>query len=287
MDLGLAKPVDIVLDGPLLLGEGAFWDDLGSRLVFVDIKARRILSWAPGSEVQMIATAGDCGFAIPTKGGAFVAGVGRTLCRIEADGASEILARVEDSGPIRINDGTTAPDGAVWFGTMDDEECEPLGHLWSWRADRGLSRFEAGFVVTNGPAFTPDGDILYLASSGDRLIYRAKVAGIELGPLEPFVRFPPEWGYPDGMAVDEDDHLWVAHWDGFRVTRFDPRGDAVATISLPTARPTKPAFGGKERQTLYITSASIGVDIALDPLAGRVFAKDVSVRGAILPRVIM
>ncbi|MDP2355755.1 MAG: SMP-30/gluconolactonase/LRE family protein [Beijerinckiaceae bacterium] len=287
MDLGLAKSLDIPLDVPLLLGEGAFWDELGSRLIFVDIKARRILIWAPGCEVQMISTVDDCGFAIPTIGGAFVAGVGRTLCRIQTDGAREILARVEDSGPIRINDGTIAPDGAVWFGTMDDEEREPLGHLWSWRADRGLSRHEAGFVVTNGPAFTPGGDTLYVASSGDRVIYRAKVNGVELGPLEPFVRFPTEWGYPDGMAVDEDNHLWVAHWDGFRVTRFDPRGDAVDTISMPTARPTKPAFGGKERQTLYITSASIGVDLAHDPLAGRVFAKDVSVRGGELPRVIV
>ncbi len=284
MDLGLAKPVDIPLDGPLLLGEGAFWDEAGARLIFVDIKGQFILSWAPGCAVQMIATADTCGFAIPTIDGAFVAGVGRTLCRIAADGASEVLDRVEDRGPIRINDGTIAPDGAIWFGTMDDEEREPLGHLWSWRADRGLSRFEAGFVVVNGPAFTSDGATLYVTSSGDRLIYRAAVKGAELGPLEPFVQFPPEWGYPDGMAVDENDHLWVAHWDGFRITRFDPRGDAVATISLPTARPTKPAFGGKKRQTLYITSASIGVDLARDPLAGRVFMKDVSIRGAALMR---
>lgn len=283
-DLGAARTAGMVLDTPLALGEGALWDAAGGRFVCVDIKGGRILSWRPGSEVAEIRTPGTCGFALPAAGGGFLAGIGRALCYVGDDGAVNEIARVEDAGPIRINDGTLAPDGTVWFGTMDDEERAPLGHFFSWRAGRGLLRHAAGFVVTNGPAFAPDGTG-YLTSSTDRVIHRTRLVGDGLAPPEPFVHISPDQGYPDGMAVDEDGHLWVAHWDGFRVTRFDPDGRVAGTLAVPTARVTKPAFGGPDRRMLYLTTAAIGRDLARDPLAGQVLAASVPVAGPATARV--
>lgn len=277
-DLGRARPAGMALDRPLELGEGALWDAAGARFICVDIKGGRILSWQPGGPVAEIRTPGTCGFALPAAGGGFLAGIGRALCHVGDDGAVSEIARVEDAGPIRINDGTLAPDGTVWFGTMDDEERAPLGHFFSWRAGRGLARHEAGFVVTNGPAFAADGTC-YLTSSMDRIVYRTRLAGDGLAPPEPFVRIPSDQGYPDGMAVDGEGHLWVAHWDGFRVTRFDPAGRTAGTLAVPTARVTKPAFGGPDGRMLYITTAAIGRDLASDPLAGQVFAATVAVAG--------
>lgn len=284
MDLSGARPAGIMLDRPMMLGEGAFWDKAGDRFVCVDIKGCRILSWRPGSPPDWLETPGTCGFALPAAGGGFVAGIGRALCHVGDDGTVVELARVADAGAIRINDGTIAADGTVWFGTMDDEEGGPLGHVWSWRADRGLARHPAGFVVVNGPAFASDGRTCYIASSTERRVFRAAVDGDGLGPLAPFISLPADQGYPDGMAVDEEGHLWVAHWDGFRVTRFDPAGRAVAVLPVPTARPTKPAFGGPDRRTLYVTSAAIGLDPAADPLAGQVFTAAVPVSAPALPQ---
>jgi sugar lactone lactonase YvrE len=66
-----------------------------------------------------------------------------------------------------------------------------------------------------------------------------------------------EHGSPDGMTIDAEGKLWVAHWDGWRVCRWDPTtGKLIQKVRLPVARPTSCAFGGPALDTLYITSAS-------------------------------
>ena len=33
----------------------------------------------------------------------------------------------------------------------------------------------------------------------------------------------PTLGFPDGMAIDTEDNIWVANFDGGRVTKWDPK----------------------------------------------------------------
>jgi sugar lactone lactonase YvrE len=76
--------------------------------------------------------------------------------------------------------------------------------------------------------------------------------------------------------------VWLAHWDGWRVTRYDPAGRAARVVSLPVQRPTCPAFGGPDLDVLYVTSATIGLGAAArasQPWAGSVLALDPGVRG--------
>jgi drug/metabolite transporter (DMT)-like permease len=77
--------------------------------------------------------------------------------------------------------------------------------------------------------------------------------------------------------------LWIAHWDGSCVRRWNPRtAEVLATIEMPVARPTSCAFGGVDFDTLYITSASTRLSseqLAAQPLAGGVFQCKPGVRG--------
>jgi len=71
--------------------------------------------------------------------------------------------------------------------------------------------------------------------------------------------------------VDSEGFIWSAHWDGWRITRYDPDGKAERVIPLPVGRPTSCAFGGPELNQLYITSAWTGLseaDRKEQPLAG-------------------
>ena len=80
---------------------------------------------------------------------------------------------------------------------------------------------------------------------------------------------------PDGLAVDEDECVWSALWDGGAIVRFDPQGKEINRVKLPMLRPTSCAFGGQDRCTLFVTSASIGLsaqDLIVGPLAGGLFA---------------
>jgi sugar lactone lactonase YvrE len=53
-------------------------------------------------------------------------------------------------------------------------------------------------------------------------------------------------------------------------------------VRLPVSRPTSCAFGGRDGRTLFVTSATRGLDaehLRREPLAGRLLAVDVGVAG--------
>jgi sugar lactone lactonase YvrE len=64
---------------------------------------------------------------------------------------------------------------------------------------------------------------------------------------------------PDGLTVDREGCIWSAMWNGWCIIRFDPDGKEMMRVKLPIQRPTACAFGGVDRTTLYITTASIGL----------------------------
>jgi len=87
-------------------------------------------------------------------------------------------------------------------------------------------------------------------------------------------------GYPDGMAIDEEDGIWVALWGGSAVHRYDRAGRLDLVVELPVSNVTACAFGGPDLGTLFITTSRQGLDPADQPDAGAVFRYDAGVHGA-------
>jgi sugar lactone lactonase YvrE len=74
------------------------------------------------------------------------------------------------------------------------------------------------------------------------------------------VIIPHDMGYPDGMTIDSNDKLWVAHWGGGCVAQWDPKtGKLLKKIDLPAPHVTSCAFGGKNLDLLFITTARSGL----------------------------
>jgi sugar lactone lactonase YvrE len=89
-------------------------------------------------------------------------------------------------------------------------------------------------------------------------------------------------GYPDGLVVDEEGFLWSGHWQAFRVTRYDPDGRKVLHIDVPVPTATCMAFGGRDMDQLFITTAKKGLtpeQLAAYPAAGDLFQVRPGVRG--------
>ena len=89
------------------------------------------------------------------------------------------------------------------------------------------------------------------------------------------IRLEENEGSPDGITVDAEGGIWVAHWDGWCVTRHRADGAVIAKISVPVPRPTSVMFGGKYLDTLYITSATMHLteaQLSAAPLSGALFA---------------
>jgi sugar lactone lactonase YvrE len=264
------------------VGEGALWDHRTGTVYWVDIKNPGVWRYQPETgQFSRIEVRERIGFVALTEDpGVVIAGFKSGLARLHLVGGQvQPLVAPEPERPgNRINDGHVGPSGTLYFGTMDDDENEPAGTFWRWDGAQ-LSSFHETFTVTNGPVTSPDGGTLYTTDTKGGVIYAHDLADGVPGEPRSFIRFEDGWGHPDGMAVDAEGHLWVCHWGGSRITRFDARGDVERILPVPTAQVTKCAFGGANLTTLYITTAAIGHDPTIDPMAGHLFVVETGIRG--------
>ncbi len=268
-----------------VLGEAPIWDGRIATLHWVDINGEALWSWRPGAGDDAVSRpVGErVGFVQLTPDpGRLILGLKSGVARFDVDGGQrpEVVLLPEPDRPAnRLNDATSGPDGALYFGSMDDGEQGPTGAFYHW-SDAGLSSFGGAATVTNGPAIDVGRRILYAADTGLGRVYRHALGpdGVP-GPGEPFVTFRPGDGHPDGLTVDAEGHLWVCHFGGARITRFSPDGAPVLIVPMPTPQVTKVAFGGPDLSTLYVTSAARDRDRTIDPLAGHLFAFETGVRG--------
>jgi sugar lactone lactonase YvrE len=85
---------------------------------------------------------------------------------------------------------------------------------------------------------------------------------------------------PDGLTVDAEGAVWVAHWGGGRVSRWTDRGERIESIPIPTANVTSVAFGGADLSQLFVTTAKDPYDgDGRTPLSGALFVVDTDVSG--------
>jgi D-xylonolactonase len=291
MEVTMSDPVS-VWDVGAELGEGPVWVERDRALWFTDIKRRKIHRYDPLSRGKRSWDAPEqIGFLLPAEGGGFVAGLQSGLHRFdERNGRFSSLAEVEPERPTnRLNDGVVDPKGRLWFGTMDNGEREKTGSFY--RFDRGqvIATGLGGIAITNGPALSPDGRILYWVDTLAGTIAACDVADDgSLGPSRPFVRIDPREGHPDGPTIDSEGCVWVSLYAGWEARRYSRQGDLVGRVRFPVANITKIAFGGDDLRTVYATTArQLLKPEALErqPQAGDLFEFRVDVPGIASPLI--
>lgn len=276
---------EVVARCDTLLGEGPVWAGREQALYWVDIKTPSIWRWSFDSrETTRWTPPWRIGAIAPRAVGGFIAAgdMGFAFVDLEQDRYNPICHPEAGLRGNRFNDGKVDPQGCFWAGTMDDAEIETSGALYRLDPTLSWQCVDRDYLVTNGPAFSPDGSILYHSDSALRTVYRFPVdADGAIGAREAFLHFGENDGYPDGMTSDVEGCLWIAFWDGGCVRRFSPEGAQLDQIDLPAQRPTSCAFGGPDLDRLFISSARVGLDDVLDeqPLAGSLFMVRPGVRG--------
>jgi len=211
----------------------------------------------------------------------FIAGFKSGFARLFLDPLriEPIYAPEEHLPDSRMNDAAVDRFGRIWAGTMDDSERAATGCLYRLDTAGACTRHDSGYVVSNGPTFSPDHDVLYHTDTTRRVIYRFPLAPDGgLGARETFVVFPEEWGSPDGMATDVHGGIWVAHWGGARLSRFTPRGRLDRVIPMPVSQVTSCCFAGPTLERMFVTTAAIDCDD--DAVAGCLFEVEPGVQGA-------
>jgi len=280
--MGLTQPACVWPLG-CELGEGPLWWQ--GAVWFTDIKQNSVHRFDPASgQKQSWRAPSQVGFLAPLNNGHFVAGAKTGLYDFDPAGGQFALIRtVEPDRPAnRLNDGAVDPTGRLWFGSMDDEERQPSGMLY--RFYRGsLAPMDSGYVITNGPAFSPDTRILYHTDTLERCIYAFDLR--EDGSLankRVFATIEEGAGYPDGSVVDSEGCLWTGLFGGWSARRYAPDGRLLERVAFPVANVTKLAFGGTNLTTVYATTARKGLDAAAlsaQPEAGGLFCFEAQVPG--------
>ena len=69
-----------------------------------------------------------------------------------------------------------------------------------------------------------------------------------------FFELEPGYGFIDGATVDAEGGYWLAVVAAGALRRYWPDGTLDREIALPCSNPTKPAFGGADLATLFVTS---------------------------------
>jgi sugar lactone lactonase YvrE len=132
-------------------------------------------------------------------------------------------------------------------------------------------------TIANGMAWSPDHETLYFIDTPtfEVAAYQYDSATGQISDRRVVITIPKTDGYPDGMTIDCDGMLWIAHWDGWQVTRWNPQtGEKLHHIKLPVSRITSCTFGGENLDDLFITSARKGLseaELDMQPLAGSLF----------------
>lgn len=274
-----------VVSIPTILGEGPVWSAADRTLLWLDIFRPSINLFDPATGenrvVPVASTIYAAGFA---AGGGYIAALDAGFALLGPGGElRRILCDPNAGRPVNFNDGRVDRRGRFWSGTMAKDWTSPAGSLW--RLDgAAAAEMDTGVILANGIGFSPDDRVMYFTDFARRTVfsYPFDVESGTLGERRPFIVLAEADGNPDGLTVDAEGHVWVAHWDGWCVTRHDPAGREVARIAFPVRRPTSVAFGGEDLSTLYVTSATMGLDpqeLARAPLSGALFAVETAHRG--------
>lgn len=282
----ISAEVTCVWRGRAILGEAPCWDGRTQSLFWTDIKGLRLHAWQPGTAehrswplpVRLMSL--DAPSALwsqpPDLGGLAFLGCsdeGFTWIAVEGEEVRfrPIVHPEAHRSANRFNDGKLGPDGRYWAGTMDDAEQRATGALYAFRSDGTWQELDTGYRVTNGPAFSPDGAVVYHNDSARRVTYcfDATPSGALAGKRI-FASFAEDEGHPDGMTTDLAGNVWIAMWDGHRLLKLAPDGRRLGCVRMPTARVTSCVFADPGCTEMFVTSASIGA-AADDLLAGGLF----------------
>jgi sugar lactone lactonase YvrE len=265
-----------------MLGEGAIWNSALQCLHWIDIEGRRVFTYDPTTrENRTYAVGQKVGTVVPRARGGLMLALHKGFATLDLDsGRVAPLPRPPEHDPavVRFNDGKCDPAGRFWAGTMAlVKGPKPLGRLHRLDADGSMHVMLRDVGTSNGLVWSLDRCTLYFIDTPLRRVdaFNYNDATGAIASRRAVITVPPDLGRPDGSTIDAEGMIWVAMFEGWSVTRWNPHsGELLQTIRLPVARVTSCAFGGPDLDTLYITSARAGLtdeQRAAQPLAGCLF----------------
>lgn len=281
----IRNPLERVGDLTCELGESPLWDDRRETLFLCDIVAHKIHEVSESGK-QLRSWRFDepvCAVGL-TETGRLIVALTKDVILFDPDTESrQPLAHVGANARwTRLNDGKVGPDGAFWVGSLDDKG-QGAAALYRVDATGGCDRVVEGLNVSNGLAWSVDGETIFHSDSRGPWIRRSRFRCDDPLDLDWIAFATPDetTGRPDGATSDTDGHYWSAGVSAGVINGFDRGGKLADVIPCPASAPTMPCFGGPGLDVLFVTSHRLSPTIGRpDPEAGGLFRTRVDARGA-------
>ncbi|WP_223701675.1 SMP-30/gluconolactonase/LRE family protein [Sutcliffiella deserti] len=285
----MAGKLELVLDVKAALGEGPCYDSIQQLLYWVDILEKKVYIFDP-------ATNENRSIQLEQYVGAIVFTTRNEAVLALENGFNYLNFDTEKVTPIdepeihlpnnRFNDGKCDASGRFWAGTMNKFNDKGQGALYCLDTNLKVQKKLDKVGLSNGIAWSPDNKFMYHIDTLTKKVCRFNF-NVETGDIDTpidVIRFPDGEGSPDGMTIDEEGMLWIAHWGGSKVSRWNPAtGQQIDSIEVPALNVTSCVFGGKDLNELYITTARTGLNkeqLNDYPLSGGLFRIKTDVKGS-------
>ena len=277
MDTG----VELLVDAHAQVGEGPLWDEEQQVLYWVDILSSLLYIYDPATgENRALDVGRHVGTVVTRASGGLMLAVREGFASFDLE-TQELTLIANPEAHItgnRFNDGKCDPAGRFWAGTMAYENPTNQGSLYRLDTDLSVHKIFGDVAISNGIIWSLDHTTMYYIDTLRKNV-RAFDYADDTGDISNervIINVPEEIGMPDGMAIDSEGMLWVAHYGGSCVSRWNPNtAQLLEKIDLPVTQVTACAFGGPNLDILFITSAAQELDAAeleRQPLAGGLFS---------------
>jgi sugar lactone lactonase YvrE len=270
------------------LGEGAFWHEARQSFFWVDIEGMRLHEYVIGNQkVNFWQFANRPSMIALNRQGEMILVLQGGVARFDLRTGNLVsLAEIEKENPnMRTNDGGIDAEGRLWIGTMHVDHNAGAGGLYCVENDFLPVKKIENLTIPNGLTWSLDGKTMYHIDSPTKKVqaYYFNSATGEIIFERTAITIPEGDGFPDGMCIDKEGMLWIAHWDGFGVCRWNPEnGKLLNKIEVPVPQVSSCAFGGANFDQLFITTARENFTPSLlekYPDSGSVYVASPGVKG--------
>ena len=279
---------ELVLDAQAVLGEGPLWHAPTQKLFWVNLLDGEVHLFDPATNEDRVVEVGQpVGTVVSRQAGGAMVAVANGFASLDLEsGELTVIHDPEADMPEnRFNDGKCDPAGRFWAGTMPYDPGSPTGSLYCMDIDHSVRKMLDGVMISNGIVWTSDNSTMYYVDSLTRQVaaFDYDVSTGDISNRRVAVSVPEDFGVPDGMTIDEEDTIWVAHFGGSRITHWNPaNGELLGKIDVPASQVTACAFGGPDLTDLYITTARFELDdeaLKEEPAAGGLFVATPGAKG--------
>ena len=275
------------LDAKAQLGEGALWHPTARKLFWVDIEGKSLHLYNPESgEDKVLDVGARIGTVVPVQDGGALVALQHGIYHINTQtGKLSFLTNPIKLEDIRFNDGKCDPAGRFWVGTMALDKRTGGADLYMLELDGKVYHKLGNLTISNGIVWSLDKKSMYFTDTPTQQVkaFDYDVASGEISNERVIIEIPEEEGAPDGMTLDAEGNLWVALHGAGTVAKYNPNtGELLQKVKVPAKKTTSCAFGGKNLDTLYITTAREDLNeeqLKEYPVSGGLFSVKPGVRG--------